>query len=224
MMTPTTAMTNDPTSHLSRQALARQRLKVPADADGVDLLLPENVAGFLYSEISQALRRREHLGAIFIDEAVRPIAFSMPYRGYLGRVRIEPREILRPAVMVGATGLIVFHNRPRGRRSGNKRDATIARQVREACELMALRLLDYLVLGDGDAWTSLRHQRRVRFHSLGDDLPLSGQDGRARVQPKYRNPDAPHQTWSGRGKMANWLKELLDGDEGLKMEDFAIGD
>ncbi len=222
-MVPPAGMTKDSTAHLSRQALACQRLKVPADAAGADLLLPESVAGFLYAEITPALRRREHLGAIFIDEAVRPIAYSMPYRGYLGRVRIEPRKILRPAVMVGAVGLIMFHNRPRGHRSAGKRDATIARQVREACELMALRLLDYLVLGDGDAWTSLRHQRRVRFHSLGDDLPLPGQDGRARVRPKYRNPDAPHQTWSGRGKMAKWLKEKLD-DEELKLADFAIED
>ncbi len=217
-------MTDDKTARLSRQALARQRLKVPADVDGTDLLVPENVARFLRAEVSLALRKREHLGAIFLDEAVRPIAYSMPYRGYLGRVRIEPRNILRPAVMVGAAGLIVFHNKPRGRRSANRRDATVARQVRVACEFMALRLLDYLVLGDGDAWTSLRHQRRVRFHNLGDDLPLPGNDGRARVQPKYRNPDPPHQTWSGRGNMAKWLSDKINDDEGVELEDFLIED
>ncbi len=96
--------------------------------------------------------------------------------------------------------------------------------MRVACELMALRLLDYLVLGDGDAWTSLRHQRRVRFHNLGDDLPLPGNDGRARVQPKYRNPDPPHQTWSGRGNMAKWLSDKINDDEGVELEDFLIED
>ncbi len=77
---------------------------------------------------------------------------------------------------------------------------------------MGLRLFDYLVLGDGDAWTSLRDERRVRFHSLGEDMPIPGDDRRARVEPKYRNPDPPHQTWSGRGKMARWLREKLEAD------------
>ena len=215
-------MTDAETARLSRQALANQCLTVPTNADSADLLLPENVAHFLRAEISTMLSRREHLGAIFINEAVRPIAFSMPYRGYLGRVRIEPYKILLPAVMVGACGLIVFHNRPSGRRSANQRDATIARQVRVACELMGIRLLDYLVLGADDAWTSLRHQRRVRFHSLGEDLPSPGHDGRAHVRPKYRNPEPPHQTWSGRGKMAKWLSEKIEG--GARLEDFAIED
>lgn len=216
-------MIDDKITRLSRQALARQRLKVPADADVADLLLPENVARFLRAEVSPALLRREHLGAIFIDEDIRPIVYSMPYRGYLGRVRIQPRKLLTPAVMVGASGLIVFHNRPRRRRSPNQRDAAIARRVRAACELMALRLLDYLILGDGDAWSSLHRQRRVRFHAPGDRLPLSSQDGRARVQPKYRNPDPPHQTWSGRGRMAKWLRDKID-DEDAKLEDFLIVD
>ncbi len=216
-------MTDDKIARLSRQALARQRLKVPVDADVADLLMPENVARFLRTEVSPGLRRREHLGAIFIDENLRPIACSMPYRGYLERVRIQPRKILMPAVMVDASGLIVFHNRPRRRRSPNQRDATIARQVRVACELMALRLLDYLILGDGDAWSSLHHQRRVRFHTPGERLPLSSRDGRARVRPKYRNPDPPHQTWSGRGRMAKWLRDKID-DEEASLEDFLIED
>ncbi len=215
-------MIDDQTTRLSRKALAKQRLKVPSGDHGGDLMEPESVAGFLCSEVSQPLRQREHMGAIFLDEAGNPVALGVPYRGYLGRVRIEPHIILTPAMMVGGTSLIVFHNRPRGRRAAPRRDASIARQVRDACELMGLRLLDYLVIGAGGAWTSLRDQRRVRFHSLNGDLPLPGNDGRARVQPKYRNPEPPHQTWSGRGKMAKWLSDKLDDDDGLELEDFAI--
>ena len=212
---------SDDTTRLSRQALASQRLRVPAIGQSTNLLLPENAARFLHREVSAPLRQREHLGAIFIDDTARAIAFSMPYRGYLGRVRIEARKILAPAIMVGAVGLIIFHNRPRGRCAVRK-DASIARQVRLACELLSLRLLDYLVLGQGDVWTSLRHERRARFHSLGDDLPFPGRDGRAHVRPKYRNPEAPHQTWSGRGKMARWLRDKLEANEGARLEDFAI--
>ncbi len=214
------AVTDD-TNRLSLKALASQHLRAPVDGAGVDLLLPENVSAFLRGEVTGNLRRQEHLGAIFLGEDASPLAYNVPYRGYLARVRIESRKILAPAMIVGAAAIIVFHNRPRGRDAAPRRDASIARNVRQGCELMGLRLLDYLLLGEGDVWTSLRQNRRVRFHSLGDDLPTP-RDGRARVRPKYRNPDPPHQTWSGRGRMAKWLREKLDADPGAKVEDFAV--
>ena len=46
-----------------------------------------------------------------------------------------------------------------------------------------------------------------------------GKGGTAAV--KYRNPDNPSETWSGRGRMANWLKEKI-GKRGVKIEDFAV--
>jgi DNA-binding protein H-NS len=43
-----------------------------------------------------------------------------------------------------------------------------------------------------------------------------------RVYPKYRNPDEPSETWSGRGKQPRWLAVALR--TGHTIEEFAIGD
>jgi DNA-binding protein H-NS len=43
-----------------------------------------------------------------------------------------------------------------------------------------------------------------------------------RVFPKYRNPQMPHETWSGRGKQPRWLAAALK--TGRKMEDFVISE
>jgi DNA-binding protein H-NS len=43
----------------------------------------------------------------------------------------------------------------------------------------------------------------------------------AKVSPKYRNPSAPSETWSGRGKRPRWLTAALL--TGRKIEDFVIG-
>jgi len=40
------------------------------------------------------------------------------------------------------------------------------------------------------------------------------------VEVKYRNPDNPDETWSGRGRMAKWLAEKIK-KRGVKIEDFA---
>jgi DNA-binding protein H-NS len=43
-----------------------------------------------------------------------------------------------------------------------------------------------------------------------------------RVYPKYRNPNEPSETWSGRGKQPRWLAVALK--TGHTIEEFAIGD
>jgi DNA-binding protein H-NS len=41
-----------------------------------------------------------------------------------------------------------------------------------------------------------------------------------KVYPKYRNPNPPHQSWSGRGKQPKWIREWLA--EGNAVEDLQI--
>lgn len=45
--------------------------------------------------------------------------------------------------------------------------------------------------------------------------------GPGTVAVKYRNPDNPAETWSGRGRTARWLAEKLK-KRGVKLEDFAV--
>mgnify|MGYP000231598086 FL=1 len=44
---------------------------------------------------------------------------------------------------------------------------------------------------------------------------------RAPVPVKYRNPDNPDETWTGRGKRPNWLRDAIDAG-GYVLEDFAV--
>lgn len=44
---------------------------------------------------------------------------------------------------------------------------------------------------------------------------------RAKAEAKYRDPDAPHNTWSGRGKLPRWLQEKMDA--GRDRDEFMIG-
>ena len=62
----------------------------------------------------------------------------------------------------------------------------------------------------------------------GGDAPQSyNANGKARrsyprVFPKYRNPQTPSETWSGRGKQPRWLVAAIK--TGRKIEDFRIGE
>lgn len=50
--------------------------------------------------------------------------------------------------------------------------------------------------------------------------PKRNSDGRAKVAPKYRNPNNPDETWSGRGRAPGWMAAHLDA--GGQKEDLAI--
>ena len=61
----------------------------------------------------------------------------------------------------------------------------------------------------------------------GTDVQTDGVDGKVRrkyprVFPKYRNPQMPSETWSGRGKQPRWLVAAIKS--GRKIEDFEIAE
>ncbi len=61
---------------------------------------------------------------------------------------VRPAEVLREAVREGASALVLAHNHPSGDPQPSSADVAVTRQLRGASELIDLRLLDHLVLGD----------------------------------------------------------------------------
>jgi DNA-binding protein H-NS len=57
------------------------------------------------------------------------------------------------------------------------------------------------------------------FSSL-EEMMASQPAKAAKAKPKYRHPDNPEMTWSGRGRKPSWIVEALDA--GKTLDDFAI--
>ena len=57
---------------------------------------------------------------------------------------------------------------------------------------------------------------------IAEALTKSGKRGGTRgpVPPKYRNPNNPHETWTGRGRQPRWVSELLE--QGYTLEQLKI--
>jgi len=69
------------------------------------------------------------------------------YRGTLDRAVVEPREILKRALLSNAAGLILYHNHPSGDPSPSREDREFTRRLSAAAESVGLRLLDHVVVG-----------------------------------------------------------------------------
>lgn len=55
---------------------------------------------------------------------------------------------------------------------------------------------------------------------LGPQTKRKAPKGRSKNPPKYRNPDNPRQTWSGRGRRPDWINAAVE--QGKSIEDFRI--
>ncbi len=117
---------------------------------------PESVARYLYLRYGKF--DQEVMGALFVDMRNHLIDESEIFRGTLTRAAVEPRAILREALLVGAAGLLLFHTHPSGDPGPSQEDLDFTFRMAQACELMGVRLMDHLIVGNHGSWVSLKQR------------------------------------------------------------------
>lgn len=91
---------------------------------------------------------------LYLDNRHRVLAFEELFRGTIDGTSVYPREVVKQALKVNAAAVILAHNHPSGVAEPSQADERITRRVKSALELLDIRLLDHLVIGDGSC-TSL---------------------------------------------------------------------
>lgn len=91
---------------------------------------------------------------IYLDNRHRIISFEELFRGTIDGTSVYPREVVKRALAVNAAAVILAHNHPSGVSEPSQADERITRRLKAALELVDIRLLDHLVIGDGSS-TSL---------------------------------------------------------------------
>ena len=70
---------------------------------------------------------------------------------------IHPREVLKTAILSNAASIMAFHNHPSGETTPSQQDIQLTKRLYEAGELLGIKLLDHLIIGDG-TFTSLKEK------------------------------------------------------------------
>ncbi|HHS8045391.1 TPA: RadC family protein [Escherichia coli] len=112
------------------------------------LLSPEMTREFLQSQLTG--EEREIFMVIFLDSQHRVITHSRLFSGTLNHVEVHPREIIREAIKINASALILAHNHPSGCAEPSKADKLITERIIKSCQFMDLRVLDHIVIGRGE--------------------------------------------------------------------------
>lgn len=76
--------------------------------------------------------------------------------GSLNETIAQPREVFKPLVATSAYGFIVVHNHPSGDPSPSEADRRMTRRLHELGEMMGIRLMDSVIIGDKEKMFSFR--------------------------------------------------------------------
>ena len=119
----------------------RERLR-----PGVTIGSPADSREFLLASLRD--RPHEVFCCLFMDNRHRVLAFDELFRGTIDAAAVYPREIVKQALGRNAAAVILAHNHPSGIAEPSQSDQLITRRIRDALELVDVRLLDHFVIGD----------------------------------------------------------------------------
>ena len=86
-----------------------------------------------------------------------PTNISVVSVGTLNKAIVHPREVFKTAILSNAASIMAFHNHPSGETTPSQQDIQLTNRLYEAGELIGIKLLDHLIIGDG-TFTSLKEK------------------------------------------------------------------
>ena len=141
-----------------REAGRRYYVRTPRTGQRVVLDSPERVARHFRARLED--QPQEHFFVVTVDPRLRILGTHLVAKGGISHVHVLPREVFRPAILDGATGILIAHNHPTGDPEPSQEDVELTARLRQAGELIGIKVLDHLVVGR-EGYVSLRERGQV---------------------------------------------------------------
>ena len=133
--------------HVMLHVLRAEAAKAPV------LGTSEGLIDYLFADM--AYLPVERLRVLFLNSKNRLLSDELVSDGSVNEAPFYPREIMRRALEVGATALILAHNHPSGDPQPSDADIRATRRVAEAGRALDIRLHDHVIVARS-GWSSLR--------------------------------------------------------------------
>ena len=114
--------------------------------------IPRIVQPLASVKTALAHEAREQFRVLFLDKKNQLIADEIMNRGTVDHAPVYPREVVRRALELSASAVILVHNHPSGDPTPSSADVDMTRQIVEAARPLRITIHDHLVVGrDGVA-------------------------------------------------------------------------
>jgi DNA repair protein RadC len=100
--------------------------------------------------LKSKLRDYQHevFACLFLDNRHRIIKYEELFTGTIDGASVYPREVLKRVLVHNAAAIILAHNHPSGVAEPSESDKHITQRLKQALELVDVRVLDHFVVGD----------------------------------------------------------------------------
>lgn len=116
----------------------KQLLKQPVLSNWEQLLA--------YCHVAMAHESNEQLRVLFLDKKNKLIADEIQQKGTVDHTPAYPREIIKRALNLGASAIILVHNHPSGDPSPSRADMQLTDTVAEAAQMIGIHLHDHVII------------------------------------------------------------------------------
>lgn len=123
-----------------------KRINKPINKEEIKIKDAKDVAKLLMNELRY--EKREVVKLILLNNKNIVLKIKDISYGGTNFAMIEPREVLSEAVKLQAPKIILVHNHPSGDVVPSKSDFNITDRIYEAAEIMGIKLLDHIIIGN----------------------------------------------------------------------------
>jgi|GEM_PF-187840 len=137
-----------------------ERVRVPRETQPM-IKSPADAAHIL-NDMSSL--EQEQMRVILLDTKNKVIHTVTVYQGSVNTTVIRVSELMRAAVRMNATSMVIAHNHPSGDPTPSPEDIAVTREIVNAAKLLDIDCLDHIVIGDAGRFVSLK-ERGLGFAS-----------------------------------------------------------
>ena len=91
----------------------------------------------------------ERFHVLYLDRKNRVIEDALMSVGTVDHVPVYPREVIKQALMLNASALILIHNHPSGDPTPSEADLSMTKEIQKGCKYLGLTLHDHIIVGAG---------------------------------------------------------------------------
>ena len=103
-----------------------------------------------YLRAAMAHEANEQFRLLFLDRKNRLIRDEVQARGTVDHTPVYPREVVKRALELGATALILVHNHPSGDATPSRADIEMTRDIAKAAAPLGVTIHDHIIIGRGE--------------------------------------------------------------------------
>ena len=108
---------------------------------------------FAYVRFHLGSRTRECVYALYLDNAKRVLHHCEVSSGTIDRTALYPREVLKPALLYDAVGLVLVHNHPDGLPVPSEEDHELTRKLESVAGTLGISLIDHMIVTRTQAYS-----------------------------------------------------------------------